>query len=53
MLIYNDKILEDVIDIFEKNQYAPINYWGFKDIGIEIKGMRKLPKLSNNQHCSY
>ena len=34
MLTHNDKTVPNAIEIFEENKDLPIQYWGFKDVGI-------------------
>ena len=42
MLTYNDRTIENAMEIFEECKDAPVEYWGFKDIGIKLEEMRKL-----------
>ncbi|MCA5960882.1 hypothetical protein LC724_11295 [Blautia sp. RD014234] len=35
MLTHNDKTVPNAIEIFEENKDLPIQYWGFKDVGME------------------
>lgn len=42
MLTHNDKTVPDAIEIFEENKDLPIQYWGFKDVGMEPAKMKVL-----------
>jgi hypothetical protein len=42
MLTYNDKTVENAINIFTLNKHAQTNYWGFKDLGINLNESKKL-----------
>jgi hypothetical protein len=42
MLTYNDETVEDAIDVFEGIKDIPINYFGFKDIGLSKEKMKLL-----------
>lgn len=42
MLTHNDKTVPDAIEIFEENKDLPIQYWGFKDVGMEPERMKVL-----------
>ena len=44
MLSHNDKTVKDAIEIFEENKDLPIQYWGFKDVGMEPEKMKVLCK---------
>ena len=44
MLTHNDKTVKDAIEIFEENKDLPIQYWGFKDVGMEPEKMKVLCK---------
>lgn len=37
MLTNNDQTVKDALEIFEKNQFAKTECWGFKDIGIKTE----------------
>ena len=42
MLTHNDKTVPDAIEVFEENKDLPIQYWGFKDVGMEPANMKVL-----------
>ena len=42
MLTHNDKTVPDAIEIFDENKDLPIQYWGFKDVGMEPAKMKIL-----------
>ena len=42
MLTHNDKTVPNAIEIFEENKDLPIQYWGFKDVGMEPEKMKVL-----------
>lgn len=42
MLTHNDKTVPDAIEVFEENKDLPIQYWGFKDVGMEPVNMKVL-----------
>ena len=39
---HNDKTVPDAIEVFEENKDLPIQYWGFKDVGMEPVNMKVL-----------
>ena len=42
MLTYNDKTVENALEIFSKMKDTPVIYWGFKDVGIPLDKMKEL-----------
>ncbi|MEJ2559522.1 MAG: hypothetical protein P8186_25565, partial [Anaerolineae bacterium] len=39
MLTYNDKTVENALELFEETKNLPVKHWGFKDIGLPAKRM--------------
>jgi hypothetical protein len=44
MLTYNDKTVENALELFEEVKTIPVKHWGFKDVGLHRKEMGKLVK---------
>ena len=44
MLTHNDKTVHDALEVFKSCQDLPVNYWGFKDVGLPQPEMRELIK---------
>ena len=42
MLTYNDKTVENAIELFDLLKDTPVRHWGFKDVGLEKDKMKKL-----------
>lgn len=42
MLTHNDKTVPHACEVFETCSDLPVQYWGFKDVGLEKPGMKKL-----------
>ena len=42
MLTNHDKTVPNAVEVFEENKGTKTNYWGFKDIGIELSEAKKL-----------
>lgn len=42
MLTHNDMTVDNAIEIFEENKDLPIQYWGFKDVGMAPENMKVL-----------
>ena len=42
MLTYNDKTVENAIDLFDSLKDTPVLHWGFKDVGLEKEKIKKL-----------
>jgi hypothetical protein len=34
MLTYNDKTVENALDLFNEMKGTPVTHWGFKDVGL-------------------
>ena len=44
MLTHDDKTVQDALEVFEACKDLPVNFWGFKDVGLPQPEMRKLIK---------
>lgn len=42
MLTHNDQTVKDALEIFEQCKDLPVDFWGFKDVGLPIPKMREL-----------
>ena len=42
MLTYNDKTVENAIELFDTLKDSPVQHWGFKDVGLQKDEMQKL-----------
>lgn len=42
MLTHNDQTVKDAIEVFDQCKDLPVQYWGFKDVGLDAKSMRQL-----------
>lgn len=42
MLTYNDKTVQDAIEIFDTSKELPAQFWGFKNVGLPIEQMKQL-----------
>lgn len=42
MLTHNDRTVPEALEIFEQSKDLPVEYWGFKDVGLEQGKMHKL-----------
>jgi hypothetical protein len=42
MLTHNDKTVKDAISHFSASKDLPVEYWGFKDVGLDYENMRCL-----------
>ena len=45
MLTWNDKTVENAIEVFEGAKHTDVNYWGFKEVGLPKEEMIRLVKL--------
>lgn len=45
MLTHHDKTVPNAIEVFESCKDLPIEFWGFKDVGLEKPEMRELINL--------
>jgi len=41
MLTYNDKTVENALELFNKMKDTPVIHWGFKDVGLPPEDMKK------------
>ncbi|NPV54797.1 MAG: hypothetical protein HPY71_14995 [Firmicutes bacterium] len=44
MLTHNDQTVPNALEVFEECKDAPVEYWGFKDVGLPIDKMKELIK---------
>ena len=44
MLTNNDKTVKDAIEVFDSSKDLPVQFWGFKNIGLPIEKMKQLVK---------
>ena len=42
MLTHNDKTVQDAYDIFESCKDLPVQFWGFKDVGVPKEEMERI-----------
>jgi hypothetical protein len=42
MLTYNDKTVENAFELFQECKDTPVQYWGFKDVGLPQAEMKRL-----------
>jgi len=42
MLTYNDRTVENALEIYRECKDIPVNHWGFKDIGLPLSEMNRL-----------
>lgn len=42
MLTHNDQTVKNALEVFEENKDLPIQFWGFKDVGLEKEKMLEL-----------
>jgi hypothetical protein len=47
MLTYNDKTVENALDLFNEMKGTPVTHWGFKDVGLPPDEMQKVVKSMN------
>lgn len=48
MLTHNDRTVENAIEVFEECKSCPVDYWGFKDVGLPVPQMKELVKRMKN-----
>lgn len=48
MLTYNDQTAIDAIEVFDSSVNLPVNFWGFKDVGLPKDQMKRLVKYMKN-----
>jgi len=44
MLTNNDKTVKDAIGVFDSSKDLPVQFWGFKNIGLPVEQMKQLVK---------
>ena len=42
MLTHNDQTVPNALEVFRSCQDLPVEFWGFKDVGLELSGMKKV-----------
>jgi len=42
MLTYNDKTVSNALEAFDQCKDLPVEYWGFKNVGLPVEKMKKL-----------
>lgn len=47
MLTYNDKTVENALDLFNQLKDTPVSHWGFKDVGLAPEEMKKVVDSMN------
>ena len=47
MLTYNDKTVENALDLFNEMKDTPVTHWGFKDLGLSPEKMQKVVDSMN------
>ncbi len=47
MLTYNDKTVENALDLFNRMKETPVSHWGFKDVGLPPEEMKKVVDSMN------
>ena len=47
MLTYNDKTVEDALELFNRMKDTPVTHWGFKDVGLPPEEMKKVVDSMN------
>ena len=47
MLTYNDKTVENALDLFNEMKDTPVTHWGFKDVGLPPNEMQKVVQRMN------
>ena len=47
MLTYNDKTVDDALDLFNQMKNTPVTHWGFKDVGLPPAEMKKVVDSMN------
>ena len=47
MLTYNDKTVEDALELFNRMRDTPVTHWGFKDVGLPPEEMKKVVDSMN------
>jgi len=47
MLTYNDKTVENALELFSEMKETPVTYWGFKDVGLIPEKMKEVVDSMN------
>jgi hypothetical protein len=47
MLTYNDKTVENALELFNEMKDTPVTHWGFKDVGLPPEDMKKVVDSMN------
>jgi hypothetical protein len=47
MLTYNDKTVENALELFNRMKDTPVTHWGFKDVGLPPAEMKKIVDSMN------
>jgi tetrahydromethanopterin S-methyltransferase subunit H len=47
MLTYNDKTVENALELFNQMKDTPVTHWGFKDVGLPPEKMKKVVDSMN------
>jgi hypothetical protein len=47
MLTYNDKTVENALELFNQMKDNPVKHWGFKDVGLPPEEMKKVVDSMN------
>ena len=47
MLTYNDKTVENALELFNQMKDTPVKNWGFKDVGLPPEDMKKVVDCMN------
>ena len=47
MLTYNDKTVENALELFNQMKDTPVTHWGFKDVGLPPEEMKKVVDSMN------
>ena len=48
MLTYNDKTVENTLELFEEMKDTPVIHWGFKDVGLPAEKMKEAVDSMNS-----
>ena len=48
MLTYQDKTVQNALELFERTKDFPIKHWGFKDVGLPPEEMQKVVTVMKN-----
>lgn len=48
MLTYNDRTVENALELFDEMRDSPVQHWGFKDVGLAKEEIKELAHLMAN-----